>query len=227
MKYLLLAAVTMSAVLGGSALSAASAADLPRRAPAYVPPAYAPLFTWTGFYAGINGGYGFGDSKGSGKALAGSPDGGLVGGTIGYNYQYQQLVVGLEGDADFAGIGNTQTSAGPLTAKSNLNSEFTIRGRAGYAINRALFFVTGGYAGGNLHSTVYDTPTNIYAANSNYLNGYAIGAGVEYAFMPNLSGKVEYLYTDLGQAYNFVGTPDVSRIGLNTSNIKVGVNYHF
>ena len=65
MKHLLLAAVTMSAVLGGSALSA-SAADLPRRAPAYVAPAYAPLFTWTGFYAGINGGYGFGDSKGSG-----------------------------------------------------------------------------------------------------------------------------------------------------------------
>ncbi len=102
MKQLLLAAVTMSAVLGGSALSTASAADLPRRSPAYIPPAYVPLFTWTGFYAGINGGYGFGDSKGSGKALAGSPDGGLVGGTVGYNYQYQQLVVGLEGDADFA-----------------------------------------------------------------------------------------------------------------------------
>ena len=226
MKLLLLAAVAVSAVLGGSALTA-SAADLPRRAPAYVSPAYAPLFTWTGFYAGINGGYGFGDSKGTGNALAGSPNGGLVGGTIGYNYQYNQLVVGLEADADFAGVGNTQTSAGPLTAKSNLNFATTVRGRAGYAINRALFFVTGGYAGGNLHSTIYDTPRNVFAANSNYLNGYAIGAGVEYAFMPNLSGKVEYLYTDLGQAYNFVGTPDVSRIGLNTSNIKVGVNYHF
>lgn len=227
MKHLLLAAVAMSAVLGGSALSGASAADLPRRSPAYIPPAYAPIFTWTGFYGGINGGYGFGDSNGIGRALAGSPSGGLIGGTVGYNYQYQHFVLGLEADFDYASVGNSQTSAGPLTAKSNLNFETTIRGRAGYAMDRTLFFVTGGYAGGNLHSTTYDTPNNFYAANTNFLNGYAVGAGVEYAFMPNLSGKVEYLYTDLGQAYNFAYTPDVSRIGLSTSNIKAGINYHF
>ena len=227
MKHLLLAAVAMSAVLGGSALSGASAADLPRRAPAYIPPAYAPLFTWTGFYGGINGGYGFGDANGNGRALAGSPNGGLIGGTLGYNYQYQRFVVGLEADFDYAGISNSQTGAGPLTARSNLNFETTIRARAGYAVDRALFFVTGGYAGGNLHSTVYDTPNNFYAANTNYLNGYAIGAGAEYAFMPNLSGKIQYLYTDLGQAYNFAYTPAVSRIGVSTSNITAGINYHF
>ena len=227
MRYLSLSAVAMSAVLGGSALSGASAADLPRRSPAYVQPAYAPIFTWTGFYAGFNAGYGGGDSKGTGNALAGTLSGGFGGGTIGYNYQYQQLVVGLEADADFAGIGNTQTSAGPLTAKSDLDFQTTIRARAGYSMNRALIFVTGGYAGGDLHSTVYDTPRNVFAANSNFLSGYAIGAGVEYAFMPNLSGKVEYLYTDLGQAYNFAHTADVTRIGLTTSNVKIGVNYHF
>ncbi len=227
MKHLLSAAVAMSAVLGGSALSGASAADLPRRSSAYVPPAYAPLFTWTGFYGGINGGYGFGDLNGHGRALAGSPNGGLVGGTVGYNYQYQRFVLGLEADFDYAGISNSQTSAGPLTAKSSLNFETTVRARAGYAVDRALFFVTGGYAGGTLHTTTYDTPRGFYGANSNFLNGYAIGAGAEYAFMPNLSGKVEYVYTDLGQAYNFARTPDVSRIGISTSNVKVGVNYHF
>ena len=225
MKHLL--SLASAAFLVGAALSGACAADLPRRAPAYVPPAYAPVFTWTGAYGGINGGYGFGDANGSGRGLAGSPDGGLVGATLGYNYQYQRFVLGIEGDFDYASIGSSQTSAGPLTAKSNLNYEMTLRGRAGYAVDRALFYVTGGYAGGNLHSTVYDTPSNFYAANSNYLNGYAIGAGVEYAFMPNLSGKAEYLYTDLGQAYNFAYTPDVSRIGISTSNVKVGVNYHF
>jgi outer membrane immunogenic protein len=200
MKTIMLAAVAVQALLGAAILSQASAADLPRRAPAYIPPAYAPIFTWTGFYAG---------------------------GTAGYNYQMNNFVLGLEADADFAGISNTQTSAGPLTAKGNMNFQTTIRARAGYAMNRTLFYVTGGYAGGNVHSTVYDTPTGVFAANSNYLNGYAVGAGVEYAFMPNLSGKVEYLYTDLGQAYNFVGTPDVTRIGVSTSNIKAGVNYHF
>ena len=227
MKHLSLAAAAMSAVLGGSALSGASASDLPRRAPAYAPSAYAPIFTWTGFYAGINGGYGFGDSNGNGRALAGSPSGGLIGGTLGYNYQYQRFVLGLEADFDHASIGNSQTSAGPVTAKSNLNFETTIRARAGYAVDRALFFVTSGYAGGNLHSTVYDTPNNFYRANTTYLNGYAIGGGVEYAFMPNLSGKVEYVYTDLGQAYNFAYTPAVSRFGVSTSDVKAGINYHF
>ena len=227
MRHLVLAAMTTTAVLAGALCSGASAADLPRGAPAYVAPAYAPIFTWTGFYAGLNGGYGFGSLNGSGKAFAGDPSGGLVGGTIGYNYQYNQLVIGLEADFDYASIGNTQTSGGPLTAKTNMNFANTIRGRAGYAVNRALFFVTGGYAGGNVHTTVYDTPNSFYAANSNYLNGYAIGAGVEYAFMPNLSGKAEYLYTDLGQAYNFAHTPDVTRVGYSVSNVRVGINYHF
>ena len=226
MKHLVLAALTTSAVLGASCLSA-SAADLPRRAPAYVAPAYAPVFTWTGVYGGLNGGYGFGSLKGNGNAFGGDPSGGLIGGTVGYNYQYNQLVVGLEADFDYASIGNSQTSAGPLTTRTNMNFADTIRGRAGYAIGRTLFFVTGGYAGGNVHTTVYDTPRNFYAANSNYLNGYALGAGVEYAFMPNLSGKVEYLYTDLGQAYNFAYTPDVTRIGYSVSNIRAGINYHF
>ena len=227
MKQLVWAAVATTAVLGGALCSTASAADLPRRSPAYVAPAYAPIFTWTGLYAGLNAGYGFGTLNGNGNAFGGSPSGGLVGGTIGYNYQYNQLVVGLEGDFDYAAIGNTATLAGPLTTKTNMNFGNTIRARAGYAVNRALFFVTGGYAGGNVHTTVYDTPRNYYAANSNYLNGYAIGAGVEYAFMPNLSGKAEYLYTNLGQAYNFAYTPDVTRIGYSVSNVRVGINYHF
>ena len=224
MKTLILAGVAIPALL---LASAGFAADLPRRAvPAYMPP-IAPLFTWTGFYGGVNGGFGFGDFNGHGRAQAGSPSGGLVGGTVGYNYQMANLVWGLEADLDYAGINNTQTTAGPVTAKGSLDFETTIRGRVGYAYNRLLFFATGGYAGGSVHSTVYDTPNNFFNANSNYLNGFAVGGGVEYAIMPNLSGKVEYLYTDLGPAFNFVGTPDVTRVGLTSSNIRVGVNYHF
>ena len=225
MKTLLVAGAAAVAVLSASS---AFAADLPRRmAPAYVAPPLAPIFTWTGFYGGINGGYGFGDFNGRGNSQAGSPSGGLVGGTLGYNYQRGNIVVGLEGDADYAGIGNTQTTAGPLTSKGNLTFQDTVRGRVGFAMNRMLFFATGGYAGGTVHSTVYDTPNNYFNANSNYLNGYAVGGGVEYAIMPNLSGKVEYLYTDLSPAYNFVGSPDVTRVGLTTSNIRAGINYHF
>ena len=225
MRKLVVAGVVLPALL---LASAGHAADLPRRyAPAYAPP-LVPIFTWTGAYGGIVGGYGFGDFNGRGNAIAGSPNGGLVGGTLGYNYQLpSNIVIGVEGDVAYAGIGNTQTTAGPVTAKNTLNLQTTVRGRVGYAVNRMLFYATGGYAGGNLHTTIYDVPAGFYAANSNFLSGYAIGAGAEYAIMPNLSGKVEYLYTDLGKGDNFVGTADATRVGISTSNIRVGLNYHF
>jgi len=88
----------------------AAAADLARRAPYYPAsaPVYAPLFSWTGFYIGINGGGGFGSSNWD---LTGSRtvSGGLVGGTVGYNYQFGQAVAGIEGDVDWSGI-NGSTS---------------------------------------------------------------------------------------------------------------------
>lgn len=225
MKSMVLAGVALPALMIASAVGAA---DLPRRyAPNYATPMM-PIFTWTGFYAGLNGGAGFGSFYGSGNARAGDPSGGSVGGTVGYNYQLpNNIVLGLEGDADYAGIGSTQTRAGPLTTKSTLGFQTTVRGRVGYALNRMLFFATGGYAGGSVHTTVYDTPNAYFNADSNYLNGFAVGFGAEYAILPNLSGKLEYLYTDLGPAFNFVGSPDVTRVGVKTSNIRAGLNYHF
>lgn len=225
MKTLVLGGIALAAVLTASA---AGAADLPRRyAPTYAQ-ATVPMFTWTGFYAGINGGAGFGSFDAHGNAQAGDPTGGTVGGTVGYNVQLpNNIVVGVEGDAGYAAINSTQTNAGPLTTKSTLNFQTTVRGRVGYAVNRMLFFATGGYAGGNVHTTVYDTPNSYFNANSNYLNGFAVGAGAEYAILPNLSGKLEYLYTDLSPASNFAGSPDVTRIGVSTSNIRAGLNYHF
>jgi outer membrane immunogenic protein len=225
MKSLILAGVAVPALMFATF---GLAADLPaRRAPLYTPPPVIPVFTWTGFYAGVNGGYGFGSFKGRGPALPGDPDGGMIGGTAGYNYQIGNIVVGMEADLDYANVNNSSTFPGPLTTKSTSDFQDTIRGRVGYAVNRALIYATGGYAGGNLHTTVYDVPNNFYNAQSNYLNGYAIGAGVEYAIQPNISAKLEYMYTDLGKAYNFVGSPDVTRIGLTQSTVKAGVNYHF
>lgn len=222
-----------SSFLAGAALSvlvltvSAQAADLPRRAaPAYAPMAV-PVFTWTGFYGGINGGWGFGSFQGRGPALPSDPSGGLIGGTVGYNYQMGNFVFGLEGDLDYAAVNATTVYAGPLTTKSGLTLQDTIRGRVGYAMDRAMFYATGGYAGGNVHTTIYDVPGKYFNAQTNYLNGWALGAGVEYALQPNISAKLEYLYTDLPAAYNFVGSPDVTRVGTQTSNIRAGVNYHF
>src|SRR5947209_19380723 len=100
MKRALLAGLALSVLSVGHTL----AADLPNRrvapAPAYVPP---PIFSWTGFYVGVNGGGVFGDFTKGGKSTFGSPTGGLVGGQAGYNQQFGQIVVGVEGDIHWAG----------------------------------------------------------------------------------------------------------------------------
>src|SRR6201999_3405809 len=93
--------ILLAALMAGVATSA-FAADLPtRKAPPAPAPIYvAPAFTWTGFYLGVNGGYGVGND---GKSF-GNVDGGMVGGTAGYNYQLGQIVLGVEGDWDWADL---------------------------------------------------------------------------------------------------------------------------
>src|SRR5882724_969657 len=100
--------------LGFLALAAmpASAADLPRGTP-YRAPAYVAQYNWTGFYLGINGGGGFGDSDWNGFAVSNSPSGGMIGGTAGYNWQAagSPWVFGLEGDLDWTNITGTFVNA--------------------------------------------------------------------------------------------------------------------
>ena len=94
--------------LGFLALAAmpASAADLPRGSMPYKAPAYVAQYNWTGFYLGINGGGGWGDSDWNGFAVSNSPSGGMIGGTAGYNWQGagSPWVFGLEGDIDWTNI---------------------------------------------------------------------------------------------------------------------------
>lgn len=137
MKKLLLASAGVLAL----GVVSASAADLPRhrampeKAPVYVPPAW----SWTGPYIGINGGWGFGRSDFSAPSPTGSFDtsGGLVGGTIGYNYQLDNNVVfGLEGDIDWSDIHGSAPCAG-TTCETRNNWLGTARGRVGYSLGKA------------------------------------------------------------------------------------------
>ncbi|MDB5642962.1 MAG: hypothetical protein JWN07_2279, partial [Hyphomicrobiales bacterium] len=91
---------------------AASAADLPRRSVAPAPYYAAKSFTWTGVYAGLNAGYNFGKMSNSAKGAIGSVKGGSLGGTVGYNHQIQNVVVGVEGDLAAANIhGSTDVNS--------------------------------------------------------------------------------------------------------------------
>jgi outer membrane immunogenic protein len=217
-------AALLAPLLGLIAASSAFAADLPRRsaAPAYEPPP--PVFSWTGLYVGLQGGYGF-SSFVNGGSLAGNPSGGLIGLTGGYNYQIApQFVIGGEVDFAFAGISGSQNYWG-IAAYGSVNNILTARLRGGYVWDRALLYVTGGFAGSS--NTLALNSWGFSGNQTTFQAGWALGAGVEYMITPNISAKGEYLYTSTGSSPYFDYSRWSTEAGVNMSTIKGGVNYHF
>jgi outer membrane immunogenic protein len=181
------------------ALSAAMAADLPSQAPPpapYIAPV--PVFTWTGFYAGVNAGWGWRDSNSEDVILSGpgipaglvggrldfndGDDGGFVGGgQIGYNYQIGSFVIGAEADIQYADTDDKDAVFIPAIGGTGVfvPGEFegsedwfgTVRLRAGVAFDRVLIYATGGLA---------------YTDNN---SGWTAGGGVEWALPVNWLGS--------------------------------------
>lgn len=211
--------VLLAALMAGVA-SSAMAADLPTRKAPPAPQVYAapPIFSWTGLYVGVNGGWG-GSSNGGNF---GSPTGGLVGGTIGYNYQIGQFVAGLEGDWDWADLNkNGVLGAGALAGdpySNKVDQMLTVRARAGVAMDRALLYVTGGYAGAEDKVNV----PGVFGS-TDWRSGAAIGAGIEYAFTNNISAKAEYIYT----AFPSKSYAPGYKSDLDISLVRAGLNYKF
>ena len=204
------------------------AADLSR--PVYKTPVYStPGYNWTGFYAGINGGYGFGKSdwSGTGATAGTSPKGMLLGGTLGYNLQTGSLVWGLEGDIDYSWMKGSAVGTGACAGIGceTRNSWFgTARARVGYAgWDRWLPYFTGGAAFGNVKTTsaaaVSEDKTRI---------GWTVGAGIEYALMTNWSTKLEYLYADLGKSdCSVAACGTATEVSFKANIVRVGLNYRF
>ncbi len=215
-------------LLTHACVTPALAADLPSR---YAPPSApyydpVPVFAWTGFYAGVNGQLAIGSF--SGNRSFGSPFGGLGGATLGYNYQQGKLLVGVEGDI---GFGSISSSASGFNANQSgaIHGLGTARVRVGYVWDRALLYVTGGYAGAQINGKVSDfaASPNLLLDQSHYANGFALGLGVEYALTTKISVKGEYLFTDFAKPSYFAGTRDSTGIGANINLLRAGLNYHF
>lgn len=222
MKGSLFAGVAFSALVAFAA--SASAADLPRRTAAVAPaPVAVPFFTWTGFYAGLNAGYAFGDFTKEGKQFLGSPKGAILGAQAGYNQQFGNIVAGLEGDINWLDA-KDNNGFGAFTGRGKVQSLATFRGRLGFAADRALFFVTGGYAGGSVEAKL-TTPAMNYS-EAKWLNGYALGAGIEYAVTNNVTIKGEYLYSSL-EGKNYWASSQNVKTGVNLNTVRAGVNYKF
>jgi outer membrane immunogenic protein len=182
---------------------------------------------------------------------------GTVGGQWGYNYQIQQYVLGFETDLDWVGGEKTATFTSlpngvvtlNATQTAGLEALGTVRARLGYAIDRNLFFVTGGLAYGEVKaSTMATAVTNpalmlppgtdiVSGSASGWRVGYTVGGGYEYAFTNNLTGKIEYLFYNLGTA-NYSVAPANSftaaeELFINASQkfdgnvLRVGLNWKY
>ena len=224
-KILTSTAVTAVAAAMLTGTFAASAADLrPRavKAPPYIPPAY---YNWTGFYIGVNGGGGWGSSRWDSTAGF-NTSGGLIGGTIGYNWQTGPWVLGLEGDLDWSNIGGSTTigACGGGSCSSQLQWLGTVRGRVGYAFDRVLPYVTGGGAFGDVKASVPG-----FAGKDRTQAGWTVGAGVEMAIARNWTAKVEYLHVDLG-SFNCglsCGVTATNNVNFTSEIVRGGFNFRF
>jgi outer membrane immunogenic protein len=217
--------------------SGAMAADMGR--PVYkAPPAGAlPVaYDWTGFYIGGHVGYGWADKDwrdAFGLATTHTADGFLGGGQVGFNYQINQFVLGVEGDISWANLNGNSTAvfglAAPVTQSFNSEVDWTstLTGRLGIAIDRWLVYGKGGvaWAGDRYATNRYTFPASVEISDTRW--GWTAGAGVEYAFAPNWSAKLEYNYMDFGtKAYSFA--PGTSTdIDQQIHAVKFGINYKF
>ena len=204
----------------------AQAADIPRPVYKGVRPVIA-YYNWTGFYLGINGGYGFGKSDWSAVPTASNkPKGYLIGGTVGYNYQVGSFVYGLEGDIDYADVKDSVACAPGITCETRNRWLATFRGRVGYAFDRWLPYITGGGAYGNVRANVTAPVAGVTASASSNQLGWTVGAGLEYAFLSNWSAKIEYLYVDLG-SFDTGPAPVVNNVSFKENIVRAGINYKF
>ena len=252
----------LASIISLTAMGQVMAADLEARPYVKAPPPVVAAYNWAGFYAGLNGGYGWGRSTGdlvanSGgiaipAAIAGGtiptslgvrPEGWLGGGQVGYNWQYNQAVLGIEADIQASGIkqsvGIARAAAVGLlptfnTGSSELDWFGTVRGRIGYAWNTVLIYATGGLAYGGVsdRATVGTAPPPPFGSGSNGSTrvGWTAGGGVEWAFRPSWSVKGEYLHMDLGSANTTVVFPAdflVYRFQHQYDIVRVGFNYKF
>lgn len=192
------------------------------------------VYDWSGFYVGAHAGYALGDYT----LFSGDEDGppvdvdGLVGGaTIGYNWQLENFVFGLE--ADISNGPDGITPQGTLTPgwscrSGDCNAEIeyfgTVRGRIGVAVDRWLIYGTAGYAYGEVEGGIEDSEQQ----GGGSADGWAAGLGTEYGWTQNWTTKIEYLHVDLGDIPFGTGDPSVPFEGDGDFDVvRLGINYKF
>jgi len=218
----------------------ALAADLPVKAPALRVPAAAP-YSWTGWYIGVNAGYGVGQKQGTfafgpgAETFNAMPAGGFGGGQLGFNYQIGSFVLGAETDIQGAGISDTRTcllncfAGSAAVIDQKLNWFGTTRARVGLANGPVLTYVTGGAVYGGTETGVTTTSGGVTgsAIASTTKTGWTWGTGVEAALGGNWTAKAEYLYLNLGSTGVASAATGTFAVKNQEQIFRAGLNYRF
>jgi outer membrane immunogenic protein len=221
----------------------ALAADLPVKAP---PPYVPPMYNWSGFYIGANGGWGMSENCWDVVTVAGAvfsdhchdKSGGIVGGQIGYRWQLpnNHFVAGVEAQGDWANLTQSHISFfdPTLTLSNKLDGLGLFTGQFGFAYDTWLWYVKAGAAVTSNTFSVSSTFGGVGFASVNSTRwGGALGTGFEYGFTPNWSVGVEYDHLFMGSSdfvfpiANHILAGSFNRIRDDVDMITVRVNYRF
>jgi len=236
-----------SVVVVLAALSPANAADMPPPLLTKGPPP-APTYTWQGFHFGANGGVTWGRScwsfvdtvpagLGGPPAAEGchDPVGGVVGGQLGYDWQFAGWVAGLEAQGDWVDA-RAQNVSLPFPTTSNrthIDALGLFTGRLGYAWGSTLVYAKGGAAvvhnDFDFFGTLFGAPVSGSASATRW--GGAVGGGIEYKFTQNWSAAIEYNYIALNRSQltfaTTLGVSSIEDISQNMNLVTARVNYSF
>jgi outer membrane immunogenic protein len=245
MRTFLLTATSLLAICASSHAADLRARPLPVRAI----PEPSLYMGWSGFYIGVNAGGGIGLGK-SDFSIFGSPPfatvnnylpGAIGGGQAGFNWQNGLSVIGIETDiqaSSLKGAVRTPCIAGlcgiPLTASYSQAVPWfgTVRGRVGFTNGGWLIYATGGYAYTRIETDAVATagPATATFSLHETRNGWTVGAGIEVAFAPGWSARLEYLYLDFGNSNSvmtFVAPPLGDDAHFSMNIVRAGANYRF
>jgi outer membrane immunogenic protein len=239
MKKVLLSTVALFAFA-----APAAAADLAARPYTKAPPApIAVVYDWSGFYIGVNGGWGssrkcwdFVDPVFGGPEGCHDATGGTAGGQIGYRWQASSWVFGLEAQgnwADFKGS-NVSLLDPTLRNQSRVDAFGLFTGQVGWAANNVLFYIKGGAAVTSDRFRQFDVPTGLLVASTGDDTrwGGTVGAGLEFGFAPNWTAGVEYNHLFMqDRTHTFVDTTGAffanERIRQDVDIVTARINYRW
>jgi outer membrane immunogenic protein len=197
--------------------SVAGAADIE------APPA---PYEWGGLYVGLHAGYLWGDvnidEEGAPVATGGDIDGFVGGALAGFNFELDPLVLGIEADIGWADVDGDGGAAPPEPDYSyDLNWNAHVRGRAGFAFDRALIFVAGGLAYADL-----DIDQDLEERIGGSYWGWSIGGGIDYAITDEIIGRIEYLHDEFDDK-DYEEDEEDYTAELNTDTVRAALIFKF